>query len=685
VRPGARFVRRSIRETRGSAGRTPYLRNQDSTATRSVEAVGPLDDGERHTADPSDCSPAPTLRFRWGLAAATRFSECNGITVERDQITEILLTIPGDRWYSTVLEMLLEKGGWESAAPDPAANGTEKSREHERGRRLLPERRGASRCHYHNITRGSCGRASLRKKTVMEAGLSRCHDYVMKGKHTTSLFTVLVLGACAPGPDNQEHRVLLSVSEATTEPAPPVEDPANCLDDLDPEDTEGNVTTGDSEGSVTGGQASCGNGIVEPEHGEQCDDANDSLWDYCHECRVARVMFTTEEAFDGRIWPEFGVYSADYLCSEAAPEGSGPWQAWISQPGASVLDRVDTTFTGQYIRSDGRTIAVGFDDLTDGSIARPINHNEYGQCVGGIDGVWTGTTTTGTAGASHCASWSSNAAYPAVGIVGVVNFTDARWTNISATNCEYAHHLYCLQNPTVAPIDNEAETDTETDGAGCGNGVVEGDEECDQGLMPDGITCNEECIVPVHAEAAADFDNMVNSDSSTWSYRYSDDTSLDGVYPLMPSFGDIHFNLSPINTPIQVWQTGNGGNPSYAGVNDTSYTLTYAGVTLPPGALDVHPPGGGLVVVSWLSDGNHVVDVQASISSLDPTCGNGVAWYITRNNDMVASSSYGSGDGVYDLLFEDITVTTGDRIHFIVSSNGDYHCDSTRLDALIKT
>ncbi len=502
----------------------------------------------------------------------------------------------------------------------------------------------------------------------------------MTNRHNASIFSLLVLGACTPDSDDLEFRatsLTATWTEPTTEPpGPPEEDPANCLNDPDPgagtDSDFGSETMGESgseSGDTTDGSGVCGNGIVE--YGEECDDANDSVWDHCHECQVTRVMFATESVYDGAIWPEFGVYSADHLCGVAAPEGSGPWQAWISQPGNTVLDRVDTTFAGRYIRSDGRVIAEGFDDLTDGFLARPINHNEYGQCVGGIDGAWTGTTHTGTLASGHCTYWGTNSS-SVLGGIGVLSATDSRWSNLGPVACDNLLHLICLQGYNAPP-------------AVCGDGVVEGPEECDQGASPDGITCNAQCIVPVYTAAALDYQDMENSDASVWSYRYSDDAYLDGDYPLLSDFGAISFAWSPISAPTSVWNTGNGGDPPYVGINDTGHTLTYAGVTLPPGALDVHPPNGGLVVVSWLSDGDHWIDAHANLQALDPSCGDGVEWFIAKNDWTLESGSYDIGGHSSDVSALNIPVTEGDRIHFIVHSSAGYACDSTWLDALIKT
>ncbi len=49
--------------------------------------------------DPKDCTPAPMLTFKWGMASATEFSGCPGFTVEPGGDTDVTLTIPGDHWF----------------------------------------------------------------------------------------------------------------------------------------------------------------------------------------------------------------------------------------------------------------------------------------------------------------------------------------------------------------------------------------------------------------------------------------------------------------------------------------------------------------------------------------------------------------------------------------------------------
>jgi hypothetical protein len=49
--------------------------------------------------DPTDCTPAPIIAFSWGLAAAANFSGCEGFTLGQDDIAELTVTLPGDRWF----------------------------------------------------------------------------------------------------------------------------------------------------------------------------------------------------------------------------------------------------------------------------------------------------------------------------------------------------------------------------------------------------------------------------------------------------------------------------------------------------------------------------------------------------------------------------------------------------------
>jgi hypothetical protein len=238
-------------------------------------------------------------------------------------------------------------------------------------------------------------------------------------------------------------------------------------------------------------------------------------------------------------------------------------------------------------------------------------------------------------------------------------------------------------DPGGTETDPDSESGTTNQSTYCGDGVVDWDEQCDQGLSPDNVLCNDDCAVPVYAVLPQEFDGSVNSNTSRWSYRYSNDTTLDGDYPLMSTWNFIAFSWDPILEPTLVWQTGNGGNPPYAGTNYETMVLSYSGIHLYPGELDVHPPSNGMVVASWLSDGDHVVTAQARFTAADSSCGNGIKWVIAKNSTTWNSGSYGRGSDSDFVGAYNIHVTAGDRIHFIVDANGSHACDSTTLQAWV--
>src|SRR5258707_1185187 len=107
--------------------------------------------------------------------------------------------------------------------------------------------------------------------------------------------------------------------------------------------------------------------------------------------------------------------------------------------------------------------------------------------------------------------------------------------------------------------------------------------------------------VPFQFDAVADFSTTVNTETSTWSYRYEDGTTPNGIYPLLPTYGPANGNWSPTNPGA--WNTGSSGLPEI-GVNlggtTVSNTTTTPGdnFSLTNGTLFIRPVAGKLVVLS---------------------------------------------------------------------------------------
>ena len=156
-------------------------------------------------------------------------------------------------------------------------------------------------------------------------------------------------------------------------------------------------------------------------------------------CRV----FVTSAEFGGNLG---GLVGADAICQARAESAGlpGTYKAWLSDTTASPSTRFVRS-TGPYRLLDGTRIADNWTDLTDKSLAVPIDVTEAGNPVAGSEHVWTYTDTDGTArsGAGHCGNWGS-AAGEGEGGTHTTPSND-RWTQSGFADCDTGAHLYCFQ------------------------------------------------------------------------------------------------------------------------------------------------------------------------------------------------------------------------------------------------
>ena len=140
-----------------------------------------------------------------------------------------------------------------------------------------------------------------------------------------------------------------------------------------------------------------------------------------------------------------GIAGADSVCAtEAANAGlSGTFLAWISDG----VDSPDTRFnqsTDRYSLPSGQNVAVGYTDLTDGSIRAPISEMADGG-TGPGSLAWTDTTTSGLQAAGpNCGGWTSTTGS---GRLGQVLRSDFGWTDPGLTiSCSAnAGGVYCFE------------------------------------------------------------------------------------------------------------------------------------------------------------------------------------------------------------------------------------------------
>lgn len=190
--------------------------------------------------------------------------------------------------------------------------------------------------------------------------------------------------------------------------------------------------------------ASCGDGFLQ--EGEECEDSVDP--NSCMDCKLrVRRVFVTSTEFKGNLG---GVGGADQKCQDLAMaagfENYQAFKAWISDGNVSVASRFDTQYKGFYGLFDGTILAVGWDDLVDGSLADPIHLDEFGMEVSAT--VWTNTKTSGSSfGAdNHCSVWASSSVMFS-GKVGTTTSSGIDWTNqANVQACSATARLYCFED-----------------------------------------------------------------------------------------------------------------------------------------------------------------------------------------------------------------------------------------------
>lgn len=186
--------------------------------------------------------------------------------------------------------------------------------------------------------------------------------------------------------------------------------------------------------------------------------------------------------------------------------------------------------------------------------------------------------------------------------------------------------------------------------------------------------------------AVADFSNTINNDTSVWSYRFSNDLNRDGSYQLLETYGEkVIFEPA-----ISHWKTSIFAN---IGVNSLEQSAKYVGSNetffWDKNTIWVHPPNGGLVVISWLSPKDGSINMDYSFKDIDPNTitniSTGVRWFVENgdSNSTLDSGEIDQGGDTGLIGLSNIAVKNGDRINFVVDPNGNYNLDSTGITVVI--
>lgn len=160
------------------------------------------------------------------------------------------------------------------------------------------------------------------------------------------------------------------------------------------------------------------------------------------------LVFATSTKIYGQVG---GLQGGDNLCQFRAANAlpaplPGTYKAWLATQAASPATRFVQS-TGPYRLVNGTTIANNWADLTDGSLAAPIDITEHGTAFSDqfTNWAWTNVATNGTSsGAKDCAGWNSPQSFDDGG-TGATTSSGATWTDYLDDSCGAERRLYCFQ------------------------------------------------------------------------------------------------------------------------------------------------------------------------------------------------------------------------------------------------
>jgi len=211
--------------------------------------------------------------------------------------------------------------------------------------------------------------------------------------------------------------------------------------------TTGSATSTGSD--TSGGPAPfCGDGEVQAELNEECDDGNASGDDSCSAtCQRDRLIFTTSPPyFRGGML--HGLKGADNYCVSRAGMAGLPdplnYRALLSDSTTDAAARLKPG-GGRYVLIDGTLVADSFSAMFSEPLKHPIDLDELGQPA--YVAAWTGTrhgTARAVPGDVFCGDWNDDGLNP-IGASGWTDAVDATWVEADTIGCLAASTIYCVE------------------------------------------------------------------------------------------------------------------------------------------------------------------------------------------------------------------------------------------------
>ncbi|HVH97952.1 MAG TPA: hypothetical protein VM869_04555 [Enhygromyxa sp.] len=265
---------------------------------------------------------------------------------------------------------------------------------------------------------------------------------------------LLVVGCTMPNPEFDARRETVAGESGDGDGDPGDGDPGDGdPGDGDPGDGDGDPGDGDGDPGCAPPLRECFGECVDTDIdlgncgscGVQC--VGDCVAGSC--IAVAeRIVFLSSGLQSGMMG---GLEGADDICNELAAGAGldGEYMAWLSSDDIGPADRM-VHYPVPYRLPSGALVANSWTDLTDGTLAHPIDSDESGQAVEAAvvcegNEVWTNTKANGTPSSNmDCGGWTSGAGTSTVGRSSAV---DGSWTvfNCPAVSCETPLPIYCIQ------------------------------------------------------------------------------------------------------------------------------------------------------------------------------------------------------------------------------------------------
>lgn len=175
---------------------------------------------------------------------------------------------------------------------------------------------------------------------------------------------------------------------------------------------------------------------------------------------------------------------------------------------------------------------------------------------------------------------------------------------------------------------------------------------------------------------------------NVWNFLQSASLTHDPAgYTLLPNFTDSGINGGPI-LGLNYWQ-GNYTDPwgiyPFIGYNATGAMQG----TWPPNSIRLHPAPSQMPVVGWRSPINGYVSITGVLTDTDAGCGDGIQWFVDRNDVNLASGSIPNGgsqsfsSGTGGAGLDVVVVDVDDMLYVIVHPNWSISCDSTEIELSI--